>query len=119
MIITDYTTILPVFSLVLIFIGMWGVATRKNLVKIFISLAIAETGVNTLFISLVKYKGMMAPIISDPTSTINYADPLPHALILTSIVIGTAVTALGLALTTRYFERKNTLNISNMKEMKN
>ena len=115
----DFTKILPIFSLTLIFIGMWGVVTRKNLVKIFISIAIAESGVNLLFISITNFKGKLAPIIADPTVTSGYTDPLPHALILTSIVIGTAVTALGLAFAARYYERRQTLNISQMKELKN
>jgi len=112
-------TALPIFSLALLMLGLWGVATRKNLIKILISLSIAETGVNLLYISMTGFAGKMAPIITDPTVTTGFADPVPHALILTSIVIGTAVTSLGLALATRYHERTGTLNVTKMKELKN
>ncbi len=112
-------TVLPAFSLMLILLGLWGVATRKNLIKIFISLSIAETGVNLLYISMTGFVHGKVPILADPTVTSGYVDPLPHAMILTSIVIGTAVTALGLALTARYHERTGTLNVTKMKELKN
>ncbi len=107
------------FSIAMLLIGLWGAVTQKNLIKIFISFGIAETGVNLLFIAIAEYMGKKAPIIADPQMVTGYADPLPHALILTSIVIGTAVTALGLTLTARYYGRKGTLDISKMKELKN
>lgn len=116
---TNYTDFLPTFSIILIFIGLWGVVTQKNIIKIFVSLSISETGVNLLFISIAGFKGKLAPIITDPAVTTGYTDPLPHALILTSIVIGTAVTALGLTIVARYFEQKGTLDISKMKELRN
>jgi multicomponent Na+:H+ antiporter subunit C len=115
----QFATVMPLFSTALLLLGLWGVATRKNLIKIFISLAVAETGVNLLFISLTDFSGKMAPIITDALVTTGFTDPLPQALILTSIVIGTAVTALGLALTARYYERTGNLNITKMKELKN
>lgn len=108
-----------VFSICMLFIGLWGAITQKNLIKIFISFGIAETGVNLLFIAIADYMGKKAPIISNPEVVSGYVDPLPHALILTSIVIGTAVTALGLTLTARYYGLKGTLDISKMKELKN
>jgi len=119
MTIADYSTVMPAFSIALLLIGLWGAITQKNLIKIFISLSIAETGVNLLFLAIAGFSGRMAPIIGDPNVTTGYTDPLPHALILTSIVIGTAVTALGLTLTARYFQHKGTLDISKMKELKN
>ncbi|MBN2617973.1 MAG: cation:proton antiporter subunit C [Spirochaetales bacterium] len=110
---------MSISSILLMLIGLWGAITQKNLIKIFISLGIAETGVNLLFISIADYVGKKAPIIADPNIVTGYADPLPHALILTSIVIGTAVTALGLTFTARYYCQKGTLDISRMKELKN
>jgi multisubunit Na+/H+ antiporter MnhC subunit len=112
--------IMPVFAFILIFIGIWGALTRRNLIKIFIAIAIAEAGVNILFVSIANFAGTKAPILDSVNGVAtNYADPLPHALILTSIVIGTAVVALGLAFTIRYYEKKETLNITLMKELRN
>lgn len=119
MTLSDYSTVMPAFAIILLLIGLWGVITQKNLIKIFISLSIAEIGVNLLFLAMADFSGKMAPIISDPSITEGYADPLPHALILTSIVIGTAVTALGLTITARYFGHKKTLDISKIKELRN
>ena len=114
------TKIMPIFAFALILIGVWGVLTRRNLIKVFIAIAVADTGVNLLFVSIAGFAGTKAPILDSVNALAsNYADPLPHALILTSIVIGVAVLALGLAFTIRYYEKRGTLNITLMKELRN
>jgi len=51
------------------------------------------------YISAGKLEGGTAPILAEGFS--RYANPLPHVLILTAIVVGVATTALGLALVVR------------------
>jgi multicomponent K+:H+ antiporter subunit C len=46
------------------------------------------------------------------------ADPLPQALVLTAIVIGLGVTALMLAYALKLHERKHTLDIAKLTELK-
>ena len=80
-------------------IGLYMVISRHNLVKKLIGLAIFQTSLFLLYISLGWVEGGTAPIIMKKTSeVVLYANPLPHVLILTAIVVGVATTALGLAL---------------------
>lgn len=80
-------------------IGLYMVISRHNLVKKLIGLAIFQTSLFLLYISLGWVEGGTAPIIMKKTSeAVLYANPLPHVLILTAIVVGVATTALGLSL---------------------
>ena len=85
------------FSLFLI--GLYGVLTRKNIIKIIIGLCIMEYSLNLFFIMIGYIEGGVAPIV-DLTSSqaVKYVDPLPQAIVLTVIVIGLATTALLLAI---------------------
>ena len=118
-----------VYSLcvVLILIGLYGVVVKKNVVKIVISLAIMEYGVNLLLI-LVGFRWKedgsagAAPILSKGmglTEFVNGAvDPLPQALVLTSIVIGLGVLALMVAVCIRLYERYGTFDITQMRRLR-
>ncbi len=83
---------------ILMCIGLYMVISRHNLVKKLIGLAIFQTSLFLLYISLGWVEGGTAPIIMSSGETVLYANPLPHVLILTAIVVGVATTALGLAL---------------------
>ena len=107
------------FALVLI--GLYGVLTKRNAVKIIISLLIMEYGIH-LFLVLLGYRLGGTPPIVDPatdgTQLIQQSvDPLPQALVLTSIVIGLGVLALMLALAVRLYERYGTFDINKMKKL--
>jgi len=49
---------------------------------------------------------------------VNMVDPLPQALILTSIVIGLGVTALMVAITVRIYEKYKTFDINEIRKLK-
>ncbi len=105
--------------LVLLIIGMFGALTKKNLIKILIALGIVDTGVNLFFITIGYVNGKTAPIFSKPGLTPqNMVDPVPQALVLTAIVIGVAVLALGLSIVIRVYEHYGTLNVSKIKKMR-
>lgn len=92
------------------FIGVFGIITRKNIFKILLSINILQTGVNILLIGLGYVENGKAPIITESlNSTTLFVDPLPQALVLTSIVIGFGTTALGLMVAIRFFRTHNTL----------
>ena len=90
---------------VVILIGLWGVLARPNIFKIAIAFSIMETGVNLLILSVGYIRGRTAPILDSAadaaTATVKMTDPVPQALVLTSIVIGLAVTALMLSYAVR------------------
>lgn len=87
-------------SLALMFVGIYGLITTRHTLKIIISLNVMELGLNLFIISLGFKEGALAPIFTQfyPSSALNFSDPLPQALILTSIVIGVGTTAIGLVL---------------------
>lgn len=107
---------------VLILIGLFGVLTRHNLVKIAISLLAIEYGIH-LFVVLVGYRRQgVPPIIDRSISNDSWlqqsVDPLPQALVLTSIVIGLGVLAMMVTLSIRIRERYGTLDIRKIKKLK-
>jgi multicomponent Na+:H+ antiporter subunit C len=85
--------------IMLMMTGLYLVIARENLVRKVIGLNIFQTSVFILFISIGAVRDASAPIL-DPSVT-SYANPLPHVLILTAIVVSVATTALALALIVR------------------
>ncbi len=87
---------------VLMMVGFYIVIAQGNLVKKIVGLNIFQTSAFIFFISLAWREDGTAPIaLPDVTE---YANPLPHVLILTAIVVGVALTAMGLALVVRVHE---------------
>ena len=111
--------IVIVGSMALFFVGLFGLLTQKHLIKIFISIAIMETSLFLLFIGLTFKKDFIAPILSNGQTTFsNMNDPIPHAMILTAIVIGMAVLALGVSFAIEYYKLTGKTNIDEMTEMR-
>ena len=105
--------------LMLMVIGLFGALTKRNLIKILIALGILDTGINLFFIAIGYVTGKTAPIFSKQgLSSGNMVDPVPQALVLTAIVIGVAVLALGLSIVIRVYEHYGTLNVSKIKKMR-
>lgn len=108
--------------IILILIGLYGVVVKKNVVKIVISIAIMEYGINLLLI-LIGYRSRgVPPILQKGDSVARFAeasvDPLPQALVLTSIVISLGVLALMVAICVRLYERYGTFDITEMRRLK-
>ena len=82
--------------------GFYVVIAQGNLVKKLVGLALFQTSVFILYISIGKVSGGHAPILVEGVTL--YANPLPQVLILTAIVVGVATSALGLALVVRIHE---------------
>jgi len=109
-------------SFMLILIGVYGVLARRNTVKIIISLLVVEYGIH-LFLVLQGYRpGGVPPIVDSEVDRQVWlqqsVDPLPQALVLTSIVIGLGVLALLVSLSIRLYERYGTLDISRVRRLK-
>ena len=92
---------------VLMMAGFYVVIAQGNLVKKIIGLNIFQVSVFVFYISMAKVRGGTAPILAEGIEV--YANPLPHVLILTAIVVGVATTALGLALVARIQEAYGTI----------
>lgn len=99
-----FTYIATIFLMVA---GLFIVIARGNLIKKLIGLSIFQTSAYVLYVAPGKLLGGTPPILAPQYSV--YSNPLPHVLILTAIVVGVAVLALGLALTVRIREAYGTI----------
>ena len=82
--------------------GFYTVISHGNLIKKIAGLNIFQTSVFLLYISIGYVSEGTTPIIAEGYT--RYSNPLPHALILTAIVVGVSTIALGLALVVRIKE---------------
>ncbi|MCM8766717.1 MAG: sodium:proton antiporter [Candidatus Omnitrophica bacterium] len=107
---------------VLFLIGLYGVTCKKNVVKIILGLWIMEYSVNLFLILLGYRKNGIAPILKKGDDIVEFAqkavDPLPQAMVLTSIVIGLGVLALMVTVAIRLYQRYGTFDITEMKKLK-
>lgn len=92
---------------VLMMIGFYCVIARGNMIKKLMGLGLFQTSVFILFVSAGKVVGGSTPILVDGVEV--YSNPLPHVIVLTAIVVGVAITAVGLALTVRIQEAYGTI----------
>jgi multisubunit Na+/H+ antiporter MnhC subunit len=103
---------------VLFLVGLYGVLTRKNIIKIIIGLCVMEYSLY-LFLAMTGYiNGGAAPIIDPANLGVNVVDPLPQAVVLTAIVIGLATTALLLAIAIRLYKKYKTFDIDKINTLK-
>lgn len=107
-----------VLCTVLLCIGIYGVVAKKNLVKIVIGLLVIEYAVNLMLILIGYRYGGDAPIMTGEGAAPMFVDPLPQALIVTSIVIGLGVTALVISLCLRLYEKYGTFDILQIRRLK-
>ena len=90
---------------------------KRNVIKIIVGIIISEYAVNLFFILLGYRIGGRAPILSPNGEIAPMVDPLPQALVLTSIVIGLATTALLIAIAMRIYEKHGTFDVTEIKEL--
>ena len=109
-------------GIVVILIGLWGLLTQKNLIKIVIGFALFDTGIHIVMVSIGYIKGRTAPILDSAVDVNNAAnivvDPIPQALVLTAIVIGLGITALMLSYALKMYQKRKSLEINNYKDLK-
>jgi len=100
----------------LFMIGLYAVFVRTNLIKKIIGLAIFQAAVFLMYITVGKVVGGTAPVYIEGDDII-YANPLPHVLILTAIVVGISMTALALAIVVRIKEEYGTVEEDEIRAM--
>ena len=108
--------------LLLILVGLYGVVVSRQTLKIVIGLLIMNHGVHLLLL-LIGYRQDGKPPIVDPgTAIADFAvgavDPLPQAMVLTSIVIGLGVLALMVAFCVRLYERYGTFDVTRIRRLR-
>ena len=102
---------IPYFAVVgLILLGLYALIFKRNLIKMVIGVTLIGSGVNLFLITLAFRKDSTAPIYTASPGGI-MSLPVPHALTLTSIVIGVAVLALMLSLVVYIYRHYKTLDV--------
>lgn len=92
-------------ALVLLLIGLYGMIAKNNLLKKTIGMSIFQSAIILFYVSMGDKRGATIPIlehghgghgVEQVIAVASYANPLPHVLMLTAIVVG--VSTLGVAL---------------------
>jgi multicomponent Na+:H+ antiporter subunit C len=102
--------------IILMMIGLYAMITKNNLVKKVIGMNILQTAVILFFISIGAKHNATIPIIEhghghtgQAVQAVHYANPLPHVLMLTAIVVAVATLGVALALIIMLHRQYHTL----------
>ncbi len=102
------------FAFVLLFLwGIYIMVTRYNLVKKLIGMYLMQTSVIFFFVTVSYKEKATVPVLLSTTDVINpetYANPLPHVLTLTAIVVGVATLGVSLALADAIYKKYASLD---------
>jgi len=106
----------------LLIVGIYAVVAKKNIIKIIIGILIIDYAVNMLLVLIGYRSGGKAPILAEGQEVSEFAnaavDPLPQAMVLTSIVIGLGITALMVAMAIRLYQKYGTFDMSKIRRLK-
>lgn len=111
----------------LFMVGLYCAVVKKNMVKIVIGIVVMEYAVNLFLIMLGYRMDGVAPIVDEGytaseaafTQFLNSSvDPLPQALVLTSIVISLGSLALMISICIRMYEKYGTFDITQIRRLR-
>lgn len=91
----DYIAAVAIFL-----VGLYILLVKQNLLKKILGLNIMETAVFAFIVTAGMTDNGVPPLLG-PDVVGPFASPLPHALVLTGIVVAVSITALALALIVR------------------
>ena len=101
--------------IVLFMIGPFGMIFKKNLVKKFMAMNIMQVAVILFFLVLAQKEGATIPIEMEGLVGVDkYINPLPHALMLTAIVVSLSTAGVALALLLLIQRRYDTMEEDEM-----
>ena len=116
-----------ILAFAVLLIGLYAVVAKKNVIKIIVGLLVFDYAVNLLLV-LVGYRSLGSegwgkpPILAEGQTPAQLAatavDPLPQAMVLTSIVISLGLTALMVALAIRIYERYRTFDTNRIRRLR-
>jgi multicomponent Na+:H+ antiporter subunit C len=90
----------------LVMVGVYLMMSQRNLLKAVVGLYLFQTAVILLFIALSFREGASVPIVQEGLAIHN---PLPHAMMLTAIVVGVATIGLAIAILRRIQDEAGTI----------
>ena len=103
-VINNFLATKGIYSLVLIllFLGLYGMIVSNNYMKKMMAMNVMQVAVIFFYLCFAQKDGRMIPILNGITTDPNaYINPLPHALMLTAIVVSLGTTGVALALLMR------------------
>ncbi len=106
-VINNFLATKGIYSLVLIllFLGMYGMIVSNNYMKKMMAMNVMQVAVIFFFLCFAQKEGGMIPILDGITTNPDlYINPLPHALMLTAIVVSLGTTGVAIALLMRIKE---------------
>ena len=113
-------------AFLILVVGLYAIVAKRNLIKVIVGLLVLDYAANLILV-LTGYRpsgqgAPVAPILAPGGDTVDLAaravDPLPQALILTSIVIGLSVTALVVAMAIRLYDKYGTFDTGLMRNLR-
>jgi multicomponent Na+:H+ antiporter subunit C len=104
------------FIIILLSIGLYGMIVKKNLVKKLIGMTIFQASIILFYIAHATKQGATVPILREALES-QYMNPLPHALMLTAIVVGVATVGVAFALLIVIYKNYKTLDEDQLLEL--
>lgn len=102
---------------VLFLVGLYGVLVKRDMVKIVLALGIMGYAVNLMLVLFGYRNNSIYPILAKSKPVVQMVDPLPQALVLTSIVIELGTTAMVVALVIKLFQNYSTFDITKIRRL--
>ncbi len=104
-------------ALSLMLIGLYGMISKNNLLKKVIGMSIFQSAIILFYVSIGDKVGATIPIIEHghgaaehaAINVASYANPLPHVLMLTAIVVGVATLGVALAVIQKIYRTHGTI----------
>jgi multicomponent Na+:H+ antiporter subunit C len=111
----------------LLLIGLYGMLVPTHLVRKLMGMNILQTAVIVFFLTIGAKSGAQLPLARTTDARLplakprgaqavaaDHVNPLPHALMLTAIVVGVSITGVALALAIRIHRQYGTLHESEL-----
>ena len=108
-----------VMCFLLITLGLYGMVLKRNYIKKVIGMTIFQAAIILLFILAAYKEGATVPVLDKANVGENpeaYVNPLPHALMLTAIVVGVATVGVALSLLIRIYKGFGTVDEDPLRE---
>jgi multicomponent Na+:H+ antiporter subunit C len=107
----------------LMMIGLYAMLAKNNLVKKVIGMSIFQTAIIVFYVSIGAKREATIPIIAHGHGAVeaaidvaHYANPLPHVLMLTAIVVSVGTLGVALAICLGIYRRYKTLEEDEIQE---
>ncbi len=111
-------------AMMLVGLGLYCLVVKRNLIKLVIGLSVITDGIHLLLISIGYRSGGIPPIVTSAYMdnlegfAARAVDPVPQALVLTSIVISVCVLALALSLAIYAYRHYGTLDVRKLRRLR-